>query len=346
MLKTAIVILNWNGLRHLKMFLGTVIQFSESKDTEVYVADNGSTDGSQAWIAENFKQVKLLQLDSNYGFAEGYNRALALIEAQYFVLLNSDIEVTKYWLVPLITCLDENPDVASVQPKILSYYKRDHFEHAGAAGCFIDKYGYPFCRGRIINKVEKDTGQYDSEIDVFWSSGACMAVKSDAWKKCGGFDADFFAHMEEIDLCWRFQKAGYRIRFHPGSEVYHIGGGTLPYKSPFKTYLNFRNSLFLLYKNLPDYKFFRIMFIRRVLDGIAAVFFLIKGSIKSMNAVWRAHMDYYKAIEKLKIKRKKVKEIEVNPVQNSVLNKSIVFEFYIKGNKTYSSLITNQNRSK
>lgn len=338
--KTAIVILNWNGLGFLKMFLGIVIKNSINEETVVFVADNGSTDGSPEWVAENFREVKLIRLDKNYGFAGGYNIAINQIDAKYIVLLNSDIEVTQNWLHPLVSFMDNNPDVASCQPKILSYYQKDHFEHAGAAGCFIDKYGFPFCRGRIINKVEKDTGQYDSQINVFWSSGACMIVRSEAWKKCGGFDADFFAHMEEIDLCWRFQKAGYRVCFLPDSVIYHVGGGTLPYSSPLKTYLNFRNSLFLLYKNLPDNKLNTVLFIRRILDGLAAIHFLMQGNIRSVSAVWKAHIDYYKAINELREKRKSVKKLEINNIYESVLNKSIVFEFYVKGNKTYKSLIT------
>jgi GT2 family glycosyltransferase len=340
MSKTAIVILNWNGLGFLKMFLEIVVKNSIDDETVVCVADNGSTDGSPQWVAENFSQVKLILLDKNYGFAGGYNLALSQLDAKYFVLLNSDIEVTEKWLLPLVSLMDNNPDVASCQPKILSYYHRDQFEHAGAAGCFIDKYGYPFCRGRIINKVEKDNGQYDSPIDVFWSSGACMIVRSDAWKKCGGFDADFFAHMEEIDLCWRFNKAGYRVCFMPDSVIYHVGGGTLAYSSPFKTYLNFRNSLFLLYKNLPDEKLQRVLFIRRLLDGLAAIYFLLQGSFKSVRAVWNAHMNYYKSMDRLRIKRLDVKKLEVTHFDALVLNKSIVFEFYVKGNKTYTSLIS------
>ena len=213
--KTAIVILNWNGLGYLKMFLGKVLKFSLSNDTAIYVADNGSTDGSLKWVADNFKDVELIRLDKNHGFAGGYNLAINQIDARYFVLLNSDIEVTDGWLHPLVSFMDNNPDVASCQPKILSYYQKDYFEHAGAAGCFIDKYGYPFCRGRIFNIIEKDTGQYDSQINIFWSSGACMIVRADAWKKCGGFDTGFFAHMEEIDLCWRFSKSGYRVSYIP-----------------------------------------------------------------------------------------------------------------------------------
>jgi GT2 family glycosyltransferase len=338
MTKTAIVILNWNGLAFLKMFLATVIRYSIDDETIVYVADNGSTDGSPDWISENFSEVKLIRLEKNYGFAEGYNRALNQVDTKYFVLLNSDIEVTDGWLSPLVRYMENNPDVASCQPKILSYYQKDHFEHAGAAGCFIDKYGYPFCRGRIINKAEKDYGQYDSQTDVFWTSGACMIVRHEAWTKCEGFDADFFAHMEEIDLCWRFHKYGYRVSFLPESVIYHVGGGTLPYSSPMKTYLNFRNNLFLLYKNLPDNKLNNVLFIRRLLDGIAAIYFLMKGSFKSVRAVWKAHRDYNKAINKLREKRNAVKKIGMINNQENVLNKSIVFEFYVKGNKTYKSL--------
>jgi hypothetical protein len=338
--KTVIVILNWNGVGFLKMFLGTVIRYSADNNTKVCVADNGSTDGSPEWVTQNFPDAELIRLDKNYGFAGGYNLALQKLEAKYFVLLNSDIEVTEGWLKPLVSFMDKNPDVASCQPKILSYHHKDHFEHAGAAGCFIDKYGYPFCRGRILNKVEKDTGQYDSQINVFWSSGACMIVTGDAWKKCGGFDAGFFAHMEEIDLCWRFHKAGYRVCFLPESVIYHVGGGTLSYSSPLKTYLNFRNSLFLLYKNLADDKLNTILLIRKLLDGLAALYFLLKGSFRSVWAVWKAHMDYYKAINVLREKRIEVKKLEVNSTQSNILNKSIVFEFYVKGNKTYNSLIS------
>ena len=338
--KTAIIILNWNGLDYLKMFLGTVVKHSCDSNTIVCVADNGSSDGSAEWIAGNFKDIKLIRFNKNHGFAEGYNLAINQLDAKYFVLLNSDIEVTLGWLQPLVSYMDINPDVASCQPKILSYNRKDHFEYAGAAGSFIDKYGYPFCRGRIFDYVEKDIGQYDSEIDVFWSSGACMIVRKEAWEKCGGFDAGFFAHMEEIDLCWRFNKAGYRVSFIPGSVVYHVGGGSLPYDSPFKTYLNFRNSLFLLYKNLPDNKLHTFLFIKKLLDGLAAIMFFLKGNFGSFRSVWKAHIDYYKNIKELKVKRKMVKKLEVTHSPAMILNKSIVFEFYVKGNKTYNSLKT------
>jgi len=338
--KTAIIILNWNGLDYLKTFLGIVIKYSTDSDTVVYVADNGSTDGSTEWITENFNEVKLIRLDKNQGFAGGYNLAINQIDARYLVLLNSDVEVTDGWLQPLVSFMDENPDVASCQPKILSYNNKDYFEYAGAAGSFIDRYGYPFCRGRIFDKVEKDTGQYDSQVDIFWSSGACMIVRSDAWKKCGGFDAGFFAHMEEIDLCWRFSKAGFRVSFIPSSVVYHLGGGSLPYDSPFKTYLNFRNSLYLLYKNLPDNKLHSVLFLRKLMDGLAALMFLLKGRFGRVRSVWKAHMDYYKNINDLKEKRKMVKKLEVINSSARILNKSVVFEFYVKGNKTYDSLKT------
>ncbi len=234
--------------------------------------------------------------------------------------------------------MDCNADVASCQPKILSYSNKEYFEYAGAAGGYIDKYGYPFCRGRIFGRIEKDTGDFDSIKDVFWTSGACMIVRSDAWIKCGGFDPSFFAHMEEIDLCWRFNKAGYRLSCLPESAVYHVGGGTLPYNSSFKTYLNFRNSLFMLYKNLPDNTLSKTMFVRKLLDGLAAIMFLLKGKPGSFKSVWKAHIDFYKTVEELKVKRIVVKDLDIKNSLLPILNKSIVFEFYVKGNKTYKSL--------
>jgi GT2 family glycosyltransferase len=341
MIKTAVVILNWNGIEYLKMFIDKVISHTVNEETILYVADNGSTDGSADWICKNHKDVKLIRLDKNHGFAQGYNLAFEHIDAQYYVLLNSDIVVTEGWLKPLIEYLDLNPDVASCQPKILSYHNRDYFEYAGAAGGFIDKYGYPLCRGRILNHIEKDTGQYDNTTDIFWSTGACMVVRSAAWKKCGGFDADFFAHMEEIDLCWRFHSSGYRVSFISGSKVFHIGGGTLPYTSPFKTYLNFRNSLYLLFKNLPDNKIKKVLLLRKLLDGMAALFFLVKGQFRSVRAVWKAHIEYYRHLNKLKKKRDTIRSICGNEHVGLILNKCIVFEFYIKGKKTFNSLTSN-----
>lgn len=344
MIKTAIVILNWNGIGWLQKFLGPAVSFSTDTNTQIYVADNGSTDGSADWILDNFNNVMVLRFERNYGFAQGYNKAFEKIHAEYFVLLNSDIEVTDGWLNPLVSFMDKNKDVASCQPKIRSFFKRDHFEYAGAAGGYVDKWGYTFCRGRIFDKVETDTGQYDSTADIHWSTGACMVVRSEAWFKCGGLDDDFFAHMEEIDLCWRFRLAGYRVSFVPDSIVYHVGGGSLPYDSFFKTFLNFRNNLYLLYKNLPDKKLHRILLMRRFLDGIAAIKFLLSGRTVNVKAIWKAHMDYYSNIESLKKKRRSVKDLTVKQTGELLVNKSIVFWFYIKRQKTFSKLDIKTNQ--
>jgi GT2 family glycosyltransferase len=341
MVKCAIVILNWNGIEYLKKFLPGVLDHTSGNDIIIYVADNGSNDGSTEYISENFSSITLIRLNKNNGFAGGYNLALELIEARYFVLLNSDIEVTDGWLEPLISYMEKNADVASCQPKVLSFLQKDKFEYAGAAGGFIDKYGYPLCRGRIFNQTEKDEGQYNDQRYIFWSTGACMIVRAEAWKKCGGLDTDFFAHMEEIDLCWRFHKSGYHVAYIPQSVVYHVGGAALPYNSPLKTFFNFRNSLYMLYKNLPDKDLHYTLFKRKVLDGIAALFFLVKGEFKSFGAVWKAHMEYYRNIEKLKEKREKAGDAGKTDFNGLILNKSIVFEFYIKRHKTFSSLKTN-----
>jgi GT2 family glycosyltransferase len=337
MVKTAVVILNWNSLRFLQMFLPGVVSRTAADDTTIYVADNGSTDGSCEWIEQNINNVKVIRLGKNHGFAGGYNQALAQIKAQYYVLLNSDVEVTERWLSPLTYHLDNNPEVASCQPKILSWNNREFFEYAGAAGGYIDRLGYPLCRGRVLSHVEKDEGQYDTATDIFWSTGACMAVRSEAWEKCGGFDSDFFAHMEEIDLCWRFHRMGYRVSYIPGSRVYHVGGGMLPYSSPFKTYLNFRNSIYLLYKNLPDRNFSTVIFFRKILDGVAALFFLFKGDLASVKAVWKAHRDAAKSVTTLKEKREAVKRSGNNEATGLILNKFVIFEFYIRKNKTFRS---------
>jgi GT2 family glycosyltransferase len=341
MVKTAIVILNWNGLKFLKTFLGIAVKNSASPGIVIYVVDNGSSDGSADWVAEYFPLVLLIKSDKNLGFAGGYNFAMQQIDAQYFILLNTDIEVTEGWTEPLVSFMEKNVGVASCQPKILSWNDRENFEYAGAAGGYIDKYGYPFCRGRLFHSIEKDEGQYDTVKEVFWTSGACMIVRAEAWRRCGGFDSDFFAHMEEIDLCWRFHLAGYRVCFIPESLVYHVGGGALPYDSPFKTYLNFRNNLFLLYKNLPDKKLHYVLFIRKLLDGVAAISFLVYGKPANIKSLWNAHIDYYRSIKSLKRKRESVKRLSVEQSVNLILNKSIVFEFYIKGKRTFSELKTN-----
>jgi GT2 family glycosyltransferase len=341
MSETAVVILNWNGITHLKRFLGPVVERSHYPGVNIYVADNGSTDGSCEWIENSYPSVSLIRFEKNFGFAEGYNLALKKIYADYYLLLNSDIEVTPGWVEPLVLYMEKNPDTASCQPKILSWSEKDKFEYAGAAGGYIDKYGYPFCRGRIFDQLEKDTGQYDSGKQIFWSTGACMIVKADAWKKCSGFDADFFAHMEEIDLCWRFHKAGYKVGYTSESVVYHVGGGVLPYDSPFKTYLNFRNSLYLLYKNLPARSFHSTLFIRKLLDGIAALMFLSKGKFAFFTSVWKAHIDYYKNIDTLKTKREHIKKLAISDFPEIILNKSIVFEFYLKRKRSFDKLKMN-----
>jgi GT2 family glycosyltransferase len=338
MIKTAVVVLNWNGIRWLQSFLKTVVRFSAGNNTKIYLADNGSTDGSADWVSKNCTDVTIIRFEDNHGFAGGYNLALKQIDAEYFVLLNSDVEVTEGWLSPLVSCMDQNVNVASCQPKIKSFNDKSSFEYAGAAGGYIDKYGYPFCRGRIFDKTEKDNGQYDDFREIFWSSGACMIVRSDAWSKCGGFDDDFFAHMEEVDLCWRFHLAGLRVSYVPESTVYHAGGGALPYNSARKVYLNFRNNLFMLYKNLPDKKLHRIMFVRKFLDGLAAVGFIFNGRPANVKAILKAHLDYYKSIKSLKKKRNLVRNLTVTGNVTNIMNKSIVFWFYIKGRKTFSSL--------
>jgi GT2 family glycosyltransferase len=277
-------------------------------------------------------------MDRNRGFAAGYNIALGQIDAEYYVLLNSDIEVTTGWLNTLVEFMDERPDAAACQPKIRSWQKREYFEYGGAAGGYIDRYGYPFCRGRIFGNVEKDNGQYDTVAEVFWTSGSCMIIRSEAWKRCSGLDPDFFAHMEEIDLCWRLLLCGYHLYYIPQSVVYHVGGGALPYDSPFKTYLNFRNNLFLLYKNLPPGNMHMKLFLRKALDGVAAGFFILSGRFRAVREILRAHIDYYKSSGTLKAKRELVERTVPGNPARLTLNKSIVFEFYIKGNKSFDKL--------
>lgn len=280
---TKIVILNWNGRAHLERFLPSVVA---NTPYPVVVADNGSTDDSVAFLRANYPTIELILLDKNYGFAEGYNRALEQLEADFFILLNSDVETPEGWAEPLVVVLARHKDVFAVQPKIMSLVNRDEFEYAGAAGGFIDILGYPFCRGRILNTIEKDEGQYDDRRDIFWASGACMAVRVRAFRDLGGFDARFFAHMEEIDLCWRAQRAGWRIVVEPAARVYHLGGGTLATGSERKFYLNFHNTLITLRKNGGPVCF------RMVLDGLSAIIYLLTGRPQLFRAVLNAHRDY------------------------------------------------------
>ena len=272
-------------------------------DAEVVIADNGSTDGSIAFLKETYPSLRLILLDRNYGFAEGYNRAFAQIDAEYYILLNDDVEVAPGWVDAVEAEMERDPMVAIAQPKLLMFDQKETFEYAGAAGGFIDKYGYPFCRGRLFNTLEKDNGQYNDAREIFWASGAAMFVKSSVWKEMGGLDGDFFAHMEEIDFCWRCKNRGYKVIYCPDATVYHVGGGTLPKSSPFKTQLNFRNNLAMLYKNLPAKRLRRVLALRMVLDWVAAFGFLLKGNAGEFKAVFKAHKEYRKWKPSLKQKR-------------------------------------------
>ncbi|MDT8401045.1 MAG: glycosyltransferase family 2 protein [Bacteroidales bacterium] len=336
--KASVVILNWNGKNLLELFLDRAIRHSSSEAYTVIVADNGSTDDSCEYIRKKHPGVTLIELGQNYGFAGGYNEALSRLESEYFILLNSDVEVSPGWINPVIEYMDTHPEVAACQPKILSYNDRSRFEYAGAAGGFIDKYGYPFCRGRLLNITEKDEGQYNDIRQVFWASGACLFIRSSDWKEAGGFDPDFFAHMEEIDLCWRLNAGGKKIMCVPSSTVYHFGGGSLPYKSPSKIFYNFRNNLFMLYKNLPQDRLKKILFIRMCLDGIAALRFLLSLNFTAFVNVIKAHLHYYRHKKELKLKREEGIKDKISYPQDLILNKSLVFNFYIKRVKTYSQL--------
>lgn len=295
MKRLAVIILNWNGLELLKRFLPTAVAYSISDESDLIVADNGSTDDSCRWVEENWPQVKLLRLDRNYGFAEGYNRAIKQTRYPYTVLLNSDVEVTKGWWEPMLTFMECHPDAGACQPKIRSWYDHDRFEYAGAAGGYLDRLGYPYCRGRVFDNVEEDLGQYDGAPEpVAWASGAALTVDTELYLKLGGLDTAFFAHMEEIDLCCRMWGAGRKVYALSDSLVYHVGGASLSQGDPKKTYLNFRNNLLLLYKNLPAGKAGRVLFVRRLVDTLAFFMFLLKGDRANARAVLKAHRDYRK----------------------------------------------------
>ena len=299
---TAVVILNWNGVEHLRQFLPSVMQNTPS-GVRIVVADNGSTDTSLAFVEQNYPNVEIVRLDSNYGFAEGYNRALKEVDADYYILLNSDVEVTAGWTSPLITILDKNPTVAAVAPKLLSLAEPTRFEYAGAAGGFIDFLGYPFCRGRILSTTEQDCGQYDTPREVFWASGAAFCCRAEVFHSLGGFDGDFFAHMEEIDLCWRMQLAGYKVMCEPRSVVYHLGGGTLPNESPRKLYLNYRNNLSMLFKCAPAWQRCVVAVARPAADMLSALIYLLKGQFSLTQATLRAYWDFLRLHRSLAKKR-------------------------------------------
>lgn len=333
MKRVAVVILNYNGKKFLEEFLPNVIANTNAELADIVVADNASSDGSVNFMRERFPGIRLIVNGSNGGFATGYNLALRQIEAEYYVLLNSDIEVTPQWIEPVIALMDSDPKIAACQPKILSYYDKTKFEYAGAAGGFIDRYGYPFCRGRLFQHLEEDHGQYDDACEVFWATGACMFVRADLYLKHGGLDDSFFAHMEEIDFCWRMKNLGYKIYCCPQSKVYHIGGGTLPKSSARKTYLNFRNNMTLLYKNLPSRVFLTLAY-RVLLDWVAAFKFLLGGGLADFWAVIRAHFDFYKRIPAIRKVRKELPHRQVG----QMYRKNIVFENFLKGKKKYSDL--------
>ena len=330
MSKIAVVILNWNGKKMLEKFLPSVIEHS-SPVAEVIVADNGSTDDSMEFLHTSYPTLRTIQLDKNYGFAGGYNRALAQVDADYFILLNDDVEVTQHWIEPVIEQLGQDDKVAIAQPKLLMYDQRDTFEYAGGAGGFIDRYGYPFCRGRVFMTLEQDLGQYDDVCEIFWASGAALFVKAAVWRELGGLDDDFFAHMEEIDFCWRINNAGYKIMFNPQSVIYHIGGGTLPKENPFKTFLNYRNDLFLLLKNLPKRRLAITFFIRFFLDILAAFVFLLQGHGKDCKSVFKAMHAFVKGYTSMKQKRGVISE----DAYRMMYPHSIVFARFIQRKKYF-----------
>jgi GT2 family glycosyltransferase len=337
--KVAVVILNWNGQSFLEKFLPSVTSFSKNPGTKVVVADNCSTDNSVSFLEKNYPDVQVIQLDENYGYAGGYNNALAQLDAEYFVLLNSDVEVTEKWIEPVIEYMDANMQVAAAMPKIRAYNHKESFEYAGAAGGFIDRYGFPFCRGRILYMIEEDRGQYNTPLEIFWASGACMFVRASAYKEAGGLDADFFAHMEEIDLCWRLKRLGYAVYAVPESTVYHVGGGTLPNNNPRKLYLNYRNSLFLLQKNLSRRKLIPILFMRMILDGASALVYLSKFSFGFFWAVVRAHGRFYVSVFKTHRKRLEFNKKEKIKNVGQIYKRSMVFSFMIRRKYTFDRYI-------
>ncbi|MBU1578025.1 MAG: glycosyltransferase family 2 protein [Bacteroidetes bacterium] len=333
--KVAVVILNFNGKFFLERFLPNVIAYS-SEVAELVIADNASTDDSVSFLQSHYPEIRLIENAGNFGFSTGYNLALKQIEADYYVLLNSDIEVTPHWIEPVIALMESDKQIAACQPKIRSLEQPAFFEYAGAGGGFIDKFGYPFCRGRLFQQVEEDNGQYDDDMEVFWASGACMFVRADLYHQYGGLDDSFFAHMEEIDFCWRMKNQGYKIMYTGKSAVYHIGGGTLPKKSYRKTYLNFRNNLSLLYKNLPQDQLVKIILLRLFLDGVASLKFLFQAGLADFFAVLRAHLHFYRKLPQLRKKRSMIHPQAVS----RIYQKNIVFEHFILKKKHYSALKT------
>jgi GT2 family glycosyltransferase len=338
--KIAIVILNWNGATMLRRYLPTVIAHSQG-EAVVYVADNASTDDSLSLLSESFPEVRQILLDKNWGFADGYNKALAQIDAEYYVLLNSDVEVPEGWLVPLRTFMDEHQDVAACQPKLLSVADNDSFEYAGACGGYLDRYGYPFCRGRVFDTVEKDKGQYDEAAEVLWTTGACMMIRSKDYWAVNGLDGRFFAHNEEIDMCWRLRMMGRKLYCLPQSKVFHVGGGTLPKGNPMKTYLNFRNNLTMLYKNLPQKELHYVMRVRWLLDYVAAWQTLILNrNVGDFCAIYRARRDFMRWRTEFRPERKEHQRerVEARVPRTLRTNFCLVWQYYARRRKTFAEL--------
>lgn len=331
-MKTAIVILNWNGRDLLAKFLPSVIAHSASQAT-VYVADNASTDDSVAYVQQHFPQVKIIKNAENGGYARGYNLALREVEEELLVLMNSDIEPTDGWLTPIIKAFETESDLGAAQPKILDYKRPEYFEYAGAAGGFLDALGYPYCRGRIFDTVEKDTGQYEDNARIFWASGACFAIKKSVFWEAGALDEQFFAHQEEIDLCWRINAMGLVVKYIANSSVYHVGGATLGTMNPQKTFLNFRNTLFALLKNVPTAQVYMRIFLRMCLDAIAAIKFLIEGKTAHCYAIIRAHVDFYRKFRDIHSKRSGLKK-----TNNYFSENSIVWSYFVEGKKVYTKI--------
>lgn len=337
MKKIAIVILNWNGAHMMRTYLPTVIK--NSPEAEVIIADNASSDDSLKMLASDFPEIRTIVLDKNYGFAEGYNKAFKRVEAEYYLLLNSDVDVPEGWLAPLLDFMESHPEVAACQPKLRAIKDRESFEYAGAAGGFIDKYGYPFCRGRIFETVEKDHGQYDRNMEILWATGACMMVRSKDYWDAGGLDGRFFAHNEEIDLCWRIRLLGRKIYCITDSVAFHLGGGTLPKGNPRKTFLNFRNNLTMLYKNLPDSELHHVMRIRFFLDWLAAFQMLILGrSLGDFKAVIQGRREFNRWKHDFDNDRKHIQTTrKVNRIPE-IFEKSLLWQYYAKGKKLFSQL--------
>jgi len=338
MKQVSIVILNWNGQKYLEEFLPALVKYSTHPGAEIVVADNGSVDDSLDFLKRDYPGIRIIELEKNYGFSGGYNRAFEQLDSKYMLLLNSDIEVSEHWLEPMVEVMEKDETIAACTPKILDFKRRSHFEYAGAAGGFIDRYGYPFCRGRIFDQLEEDKGQYNEAIDLFWGSGACLMVRAELYRETGGLDEQFFAHMEEIDLCWRFQQMGYRIRFVPSSTIFHVGGATLQRGNPFKTFLNFRNNLLLLYKNLPAKGRGSILLTRMILDGISALRFLLQGAFRDFWAVFRAHMAFYGMKSSYRGIKNQNKYSKNTVIVSGIYPGSIVVEFFLKKRRTYRDL--------